>query len=290
MRAFFNFAIVVLIGYGALLALLYFFQSRLIYFPNLAGLPSYTTPTVIGLPYEEVRFRTSDNVELHGWYVPAAQSRGVLLFLHGNAGNISHRLDSIQLFHELDLAVFIFDYRGYGKSQGRPTEEGTYRDAQAAWEYLIGERQLPAGQIVIFGRSLGAAIAAHLAANTQPAALIIESAFTSATDVASEYYWFLPVRLISRFHYDTRSQLEHVSSPLLVVHSADDEIISFKHGQRLFASAQEPKSFLQLSGGHNDGFFVSGSVYRTGLADFLDEYLTSPGEIGMVESSNGSDQ
>jgi fermentation-respiration switch protein FrsA (DUF1100 family) len=272
-RTLLHIAAVVLIGYGGLLGLVYVFQSRLIYFPGIAGISSGATPADMGLRYEEVWLRSSDDLRLHAWFIPADRARATLLFFHGNAGNISHRLDSIAIFQQLRLAVFILDYRGYGHSEGRPGEDGTYRDAEAAWRYLTLERNLPPGEIVIFGRSLGAAIAAWLAARVQPAALIIESAFTSVADVAAKYYWFLPVRALARYRYDTLTYLSEVSCPLLVVHSAQDEIIPVEHGKRLFAAAREPKAYLELRGGHNDGFFVSRSIYTQGMDAFLNQYL-----------------
>ena len=278
MRTFLQLGLLFLFGYGALLAYVYFFQSRLVYFPNIVG-TFEDTPADIGLAYEEIRFTAADGVQLHGWYVPVASERAVVLFLHGNAGNITHRLDSIALFHRLGLSVFIFDYRGYGQSEGSTTEQGTYVDAEAAWSYLIDERKIAPQRIVLFGRSLGASIATWLASRKTAAALITESAFTSAPDLAAKYYWFLPVRALSRFSYDTKSYIEQVTCPVLVIHSAEDEIIPFEHGKRLFASAAEPKRFLELHGGHNDAFFISQAVYTEAIDAFLAEFgpaLDSP--------------
>lgn len=148
-------------------------------------------------------------------------------FLHGNAGNISHRLDSLRIFHGLGLDVLILDYRGYGRSEGRPSEEGTYRDARAASRYLVEARGVAPERIVVFGRSIGAAIAAALAVEQRPAALILESGFTSVPDLAADLYPWLPARRLARLHYDTRARLPHVTVPVLIVHSRDDEIISF---------------------------------------------------------------
>jgi fermentation-respiration switch protein FrsA (DUF1100 family) len=199
----------------------------------------------------------------------------VVLFCHGNAGNISHRLDSIRLFHELGLSVLIFDYRGYGQSSGKPTEKGTYRDADAAWHYLVTLRGILPGHIILFGRSLGAPIAADLATRQSAAAVILESAFTSVPDVAAKFYPWLPVRWLSRYQYNTRKKLASIHSPVMIVHSRDDEIIEYANGERLFEAANEPKQFLELRGGHNDGFMVSGKDYIRGLNNFLDNV---PGE------------
>lgn len=266
--------ILTLLGaYAALVMFMFFGQSGMLYLPDLPSRELATTPRTIGLAYEDVQLRTDDGVQLHGWFIPAAQSRGTLLFFHGNAGNISHRLDSIRIFHDLKLSVLIFDYRGYGQSEGKPSEVGTQRDALAAWRYLTEERGVLPRQIVLFGRSLGAAVAAWLATQRDPGALIVESAFTSVPDVAAEHYWWLPVRLLARFEYATRDYVAAARCPVLVVHSPDDEIIGFQHGEAIFAAAKGPKELLRLRGSHNEGFLLSGAAYTGGLDAFLTRYL-----------------
>ncbi len=260
-------------GYGAMLLYVFLAQERLLYLPNFAGENLVATPERLGLAYEDVHLAASDGVRLHGWYVPATQARGTVLFLHGNAGNISHRLESIERFHRLGLHVLIIDYRGYGDSEGRPSEEGTYRDARAAWNWLVQAKLANASEILIFGRSLGGSIAAQLASEVDPAGVIVESAFTAVPDVAARVYWFLPVRLLARFEYNTRAALKRVTCPVLIVHSRDDEIIPFTHGQALFAAASEPKQLLALNGGHNNAIFTSMSVYEQGLKDFIGRLL-----------------
>lgn len=256
--------------YAAFVMLMYLSQSSLLYLPEIGGREPGVDPGALGLPYEDVRFDTEDGEQLHGWWVSAAQPRGTLLFFHGNAGNIGHRLDSIRIFIDLGFNVFIFDYRGYGLSSGRPSEPGLYRDAQAAWDWLTREKGIDGKTIVLFGRSLGGAIAANLAARTAAAGLIVESSFTSVPDLGAELYPFMPVRLLSRFRYDTREKIGHADMPVLVVHSRSDEIIPIHHGQALYAAAKAPKQFLEIQGGHNDGYFISGDSYRQGLEDFLE--------------------
>jgi len=260
-----------LIGAWVFLALiLYVFQPYFIYFP-LRQLTA--TPELVGLKFESVEFYTNDGVRLHGWYIPTEDPRAVLLFLHGNTGNISHRLESLSIFNQLNLATFIFDYRGYGLSEGKPSEKGTYRDAEAALQYLTEERHVPKEQIIIFGRSLGAAVATWLASEYQAGALIAESAFTSVADMARRYYPYLPAALLTRVRYPTLSRIRKVSCPLLIVHSLTDEIVPYQHAQRLFEAAQEPKSFLELQGGHNEGFLSSGQHYITGVDQFISKYF-----------------
>ncbi len=255
--------------YAGITALIYFRQSSLIYYPNIAGRHLGATPQQIGLAFEDVELLTGDEVRLHGWFIPSDNARGTLLFFHGNAGNISHRLDSIAIFNRMNLDVFIFDYRGYGQSEGKVSETGTYLDAEAAWSYLVETRGIDADEIVVFGRSLGASIAAWLAHHHRPAALILESSFSSVPSMAQRLYPFLPVKLLSNFSYDTRQYVSRISCPLLVVHSKNDEIIPYAEGRLVFDAAPADKQFLDLRGGHNDGFLVTGEVYRDGLNRFI---------------------
>ncbi len=257
------------IGYGAMVLMLFLSQSRALYYPNLPSRDIDITPDHAGLDHETVEIITDDGIALHGWFLPARKPRATLLFFHGNAGNISHRLNSLKIFHDLNLDVLIFDYRGYGQSGGKVTEQGTYLDAEAAWRYLTEQRGTPPAEILLFGRSLGAAIAAYLAARHQAKGLILESTFTSVPDMASELYPFFPARWLSRFRYDTRGYLRSVSCPVLVIHSRDDELIPFHHGLQLYEAARPPKRFLELSGGHNEGFMTTGSRYLESLDEFI---------------------
>lgn len=264
-------SIIVMAGgtYALILLFLFLAQSHLIYFPNIPSRALGPGPDSIGLAYETVDILTEDGIRLDAWYVPAREPRGVVLFFHGNAGNISHRLDSLKIFHDLNFSSLIFDYRGYGRSEGKVSERGTYRDAEAAWQYLTKERRIPASQITLFGRSLGAAIAAYLASRQRPAALIIESGFVSVPELAAQLYPWLPARWLARFRYPTGEYLKTVPAPVLIIHSRDDEIIPFVQGRSLFVRAREPKDFLELQGGHNDGFLISGQHYLDGLGAFL---------------------
>lgn len=257
--------------------LLYLFQGSMIFLSAMPGRDLETTPQDIGLDYEDVFIETTDDERLHGWFIPAMNSRGTLLFFHGNAGNISHRLDSIAIFNRLGLDVLIIDYRGYGQSSGKTTEAGTYRDAQAAWGYLVGERGVPATQIVIFGRSLGGAIGtwlgSRLGENERPAGVIIESSFSSGVDMARRIYPIFPAGLLTRLRYPVAQYAAQLPSPVLVVHSRDDEIIPFTMGQRIFDAVTQEKQLVELHGDHNAGFWISRETYIPALGAFFDTVL-----------------
>lgn len=257
--------------YVLILIAVYLFQSRLVFFPDraMAGDPGH-----IGLEFEEVWLQSGGR-RIHGWFVPAAAQRATLLFFHGNAGNISHRMDSIRLFNQLRLSVFIFDYQGYGRSGGKAGESATYRDARAAWDYLTLERGLRPEEIVLFGRSLGGAVAIELATVTDPMALIVESCFTSAVDMGAKVYPWLPIRLVRRIRYNSLRRVGDIDVPKLFIHSIEDEVVPFGMGKRLYGRAQRPKQFLKIRGGHQDGFLVSGKLYADTIAEFLNSVQNS---------------
>jgi fermentation-respiration switch protein FrsA (DUF1100 family) len=257
-------------AYALLVAFVYLPQDRMVYFPTSTLV---TTPDDHGLDYEDVALVADDGVRLHAWFVPAPDARATLLFFHGNGGNLSHRMDSLRIFHDLGLSVLILSYRGYGRSEGRPSEIGIQRDANAAWRHLREDRGIPAEEIVVFGRSLGAAVGAELAARERPGAVILESAFTSAADLAAEVYPWLPVRWLVRYEYDVRGALRDIDAPVLIAHSRDDEIVPFRHARELEVAAGANTRLLEMRGGHNDGFLRTGAVYPQGLHDFLDRHL-----------------
>ncbi|MDT8453460.1 MAG: alpha/beta hydrolase [Gammaproteobacteria bacterium] len=255
-----------LIGLVLLNVFMYFQQPKMIFYP-LSGLEA--TPADWGLGYEDVALQTTDGVRLHGWYVPAPGSKQVLLFFHGNAGNISHRRASLEIFHRLGLNVLIIDYRGYGKSEGSPGEAGLYMDAMAAWDYLINERGFAADEVVIFGRSLGGAVAVQLAAQVPARGLIVESTLSSARDFAQVAFPILSRLIVMRYDFNSVAKLPRVQAPVLVLHSPDDEVMPFHLGERVFEAAPEPKAFVRLRGDHNSGFYLSQPEYEQVLAEWL---------------------
>ena len=269
LRMLWNFLISVVLAYAAVLALVFVFQSRLVFYPEI-GREVAVTPQTYGLKFEPVEIRTADGETLQGWWVPSEEPRGTVLLFHGNAGNISHRLDYLMMFHRMRYTTLIVDYRGYGRSTGSPSEEGTYKDAEAAWEYLRGARGVRQQDLVIVGESLGGAVASRLAAKVAPRAVVLLSTFTSATDLGAQIYWFLPVRLISRIGYDSVENLKRIKAPVFIAHSRDDEVIPFSHGRRLFELAREPKSFVEMRGGHNAGFIFARPEWSAQLSAFLE--------------------
>jgi len=256
--------------YVGICLVLFAFQSHLLYHP-LREIER--TPERVGLSYEEVTLRTPDGVRLAAWYVPAGEARGTVLFCHGNAGNISHRVSTVEILNRLRMNVFLFDYRGYGASEGGPSEAGMYRDAETAWRHVVEERGVAPGDLILHGRSLGGAVAAELAERHPPRALILESTFTSVPDVAADLYPWLPMRLLARFQYNTLARIGRIACPKLIVHSRGDDLIPFEHGGRLFEAAAEPKTWLEITGRHGDGFFTSGRRYEKGLDDFLTRHV-----------------
>jgi hypothetical protein len=258
-----------LAAYGLLAAGLYVAQERLLFLPDRVVTGS---PANAGLTHEEVTLVAADGVRLHGWYVPHPAARGALLFLHGNAGDIGDRIATLALLHRLRVDLLIIDYRGYGRSTGKPGEAGTYLDAAAAWDELR-RRGHAAERIIVHGRSLGGAVAARLAADAAPAGLVLEATFSSLAELAAELYPWLPVRPLLRLHYPTAADAARYPGPVLIVHAADDEIIGFAHAERLLRAVQPRGHLVRLEGGHNAAFLVSGRRYLEALEQFLDAAL-----------------
>ncbi|MBU0678770.1 MAG: alpha/beta hydrolase [Verrucomicrobia bacterium] len=232
------------------------------------------SPADQGLQFSDVEFMTNDGKRLHGWWVPHENALGTVLFCHGNAGNISTRTAIIRDLQAFGVNVFAFDYRGYGRSQGIPTEKGTYLDAEAAYE-VVRSRYADAEDppVAVYGRSLGGAVAVELALRKPVRALILESAFTSTVDIGKELYPLLPVDWFCRYRYDSAKKLPEIAVPKLIAHSPDDEVIPYRHGERLFEAAAPPKRFVRLSGTHDELAWVSSPQYRCELAAFLSEHL-----------------
>jgi fermentation-respiration switch protein FrsA (DUF1100 family) len=227
------------------------------------------TPQELRITYQDVYFETEDGKRLHGWFFPLEGESPVILFFHGNAGNISHRLDNIDRLLKKGLQVFIFDYRGYGRSEGRPSEKGIYRDGLAAYDYVVRRRGIGPSEVVLFGRSLGAAVAVEVASKRQVKSVILESAFTSSKDMAKSMMLFALFSPLLPAHYNNLEKIGRVSVPKLIIHGQADEIVPFRMGRTLFEAANPPKYFLPLkSAGHNDTYVVGGEAYFKTFAAF----------------------
>jgi len=259
------------IVYVCICVLIYFFQDRLIYLPNSS---MTSTPESMHLSFEEVWLTSSGGKKIHAWFVPCKNGRGTAVFCHGNAGNMENRLGMLPFFQKFRLSVLLFDYQGYGKSEGSPSEANTCQDAEAAWRYLTETRTIPPDRIVVWGRSLGTGVAVDLASRHAPGGLVVEAAFTSIPDVAADIYPFwLPVRLLCRTRFDSASKVPAIACPKLFIHSPDDEIIPITLGRRLFDLAPKPRRFVTIRGDHNNGFIQSGRDYTDPVDAFLDEVL-----------------
>ena len=259
--------VIVVVVFVGLSGFLYLNQRRIVFVP----MKDYAaTPDHAHLTYEQVWLEPEPGIKIRGWYFPAAKgSDRAVMLCHGNAGNISHRLESVHFLLGLGVNVLLFDYRGYGESNGTPSEEGVYADAEAAYRWLREEKQIDPSNITIFGRSLGGAVAIELARRVPCGGVIVESSFTSAADFGRKMFPFLPIRLLLKYHFDSINKIGELSCPVLVTHSPDDDLIPFEMGKRLFDAAKPPRKFIELSGGHNERLYFSDRHYTEGVRAFI---------------------
>jgi fermentation-respiration switch protein FrsA (DUF1100 family) len=251
--------IIVPVGAYVIMALVLFINQR-----RLAFIPAERhdmTPDDAGLTYENTFIHVGNGARMHGWYFPVPGSRQVVMLCHGNAGNISHRIETAEFLTSLGVNAFLFDYRGYGRSDGSATEQNTYADARAVYEWLRSEKNFSPQAIFIFGRSLGGAVAVELATQVNCGGLIVESSFTSAAALGKRMFPYMPIDLLLRIRYDSLARINSINCPLLVTHSPQDEVIPFEMGKALFDAANEPKQFVSLAGGHNDREYLRRQEY-----------------------------
>ena len=244
------------------------FVERQVFFPDTT---IEHTPADFDLPFEDIWFTSSDSVRLHGWLIPASSPDRLLLFCHGNAGNISHRLENVRLLHNMGISVFIFDYRGYGRSHGSINEKGFYLDSEAAYEVARLWAEKHRAKLVVFGRSLGGIAATHLGATKKCDGLILESTFTNMGAMASAHYPLPFAERLLKHRLNAVGEIVQVRVPVLFFHGDKDRIVPIKLGRELFEAAPDPKEFVTITGaGHNDTYFVGGPDYFKKIGNFFD--------------------
>lgn len=264
------------VGYGLVCLMLYFQQQRLIFFPTRQ---LEHTPSLYKLKYQDIWISTSqgEQVErLHGWWIPAEQSDAlVMLYFHHNATNIGANVSQALQFHKLGYSIFLFDYRGFGQSEGAfPTEPQLYEDAQAAWNYLTQERKISPNQLIIYGHSVGGAIAIDLAAkHPEGSALIVQSSFTSMRDMTKRFglYWVLPVEFLLRQRFDSLEKMQFVKMPVLVITGTEDLQIPVVMGERLYKAAPESKQLIVIQGGGHDNHLSK--QHRQRVKQFIEQVM-----------------
>jgi len=280
------FQTIIILGLLFLLFILFYprVESFFIFYPDKV---LESTPADYNLTFQEIFFETPDHLHLHGWYFPGNHSQPVILFCHGNAGNISHRLDNVRRLLDHNLPVFLFDYRGYGKSEGRPSEKGIYTDGLSAYDYLLKQKQIPPEKIVLFGRSLGGAVATEIALRRKVRSLILESAFPSTRDMARTIPLFMLFSPLIPRHFNNLKKLSRMTVPKLIIHGTRDEIVPFPLGRKLFKSASPPKYFFPLEGaGHNDTYIIGGPRYFQTISTFIRD-SSIPQELENRDSLQG---
>jgi len=252
-------------AYLGVCAFFYWMQERMLFFPDRQV---RLTPSDVGMKFEDVWLTAEDGVKLHGWVVGSDADAPWILFCHGNGGNIAGRLDVIRFLRRAGANVLMFDYRGYGQSEGAPSEKGLYLDAEAAWKHLA-ERGVSADRVVIFGESLGGGVATALALKHPPGGLILHSTFTCVPDVGARVYWWLPVRALCRNVFPSADRVATIACPKLILHGPDDEIIPYALGRALYEKATEPKTFVELEGFHNTGLSAQPPRVAEAVREFL---------------------
>ena len=264
--------LIILVAYLLVLLLVRMFESRLIFFPNYPDrLEGDWHPRDLNI--EDVWLTTSDGVRLHAWWLHDEKSRFTFLAFHGNASNIANRAPVYGFLRSTHANVLALEYRGYGHSEGKPSEVGLYRDADAAYEYLVNTIRIDPKAIISFGQSLGTAVAANLAVHRQVASVILEAPFPSASRVATKVFWFLPgLSLLTLGQFNTQAWLQEIHAPVLIIHCNQDPVIPFQFGQEVYVAAVPPKSFLQINGScHEESSLIAPTQYHTALQEFLNK-------------------
>ena len=258
--------ILIVICAAIIYAYIKYIERKSIFFPT--DIIS-ATPELVGLPFQDVYLDTQDGITIHGWFLPRKDARYTILFLHGNGGNVGHRLEKLLLLYGAGVNIFIIDYRGFGRSKGRPSEGGVYLDAQASYDYLLKNKGMSPEKIILYGESLGGAVAIDLAKRREVGVLIVEGSFSRAQDMAKVFYPFLPAFLFAHT-FDSLAKIDAIRAPTLFIHSIDDEIVPLRLAQKLYNAAPVPKEFIQIRGSHNTAFLDSKEKYLTSLSSYLE--------------------
>lgn len=243
-------------------------EHSIVYGPSSVMLP---IASEIAPSAENVNFQSRNGVTLSGLIIRSNKpTQTWIYYLHGNYGNISTCQDWLKAIHKLDVNVFAIDYRGYGRSPGMPSEPGLYEDAQDGYQFLTTKLGAEPGSVVIYGHSLGSAVAIDLATHVHPAGLIVEGAFRSIVARGQELVPIIPVGLIAKDRFDSESKIGAVSCPKLFLHARDDQMVPIQHGRTLYADATPPKAFLEIYGGHQNAINQDQGEMLRAIRSFLD--------------------
>ncbi len=259
MRSIMSFILLLGGGFMVLLFMMFLFQDRLLFMPSKGMVQ---TPDSFGITFEDFWVQTEDDVQIHGWYFPLEHTDQVIVLSHGNAGNISHRITIAETLLETGAAVMMYDYRGYGNSEGAPNEKGLYKDIKAVVEGLKNEKGYSEENIYMYGRSLGGAVAAYAATEFNVGGLVLDSTFKNLRSMVRDVYPFVPT-FLAKYQFPTDQYLNELkNTPVIIMHSPNDEIVGFHNGKYLYENAREPKQFVELRGGHNTNFFESTDLIK----------------------------
>ncbi len=259
--------LILLLGLGLIFGYVKYLEHKGVYYPVKEIL---IYPESAGLSFNDVYITTEDNIIINGWFIPNPKAEYILLFFHGNAGNIGDRIDKLKLLYHAGFGILIIDYRGFGKSRGRALESGFYRDASAAYDYLMNTINVKPEQLVLYGESLGSAVAVDLAFHRKVRALILEGAFSRGRDMAVRIYPLLP-RFVFSNSFDSLTKIKEINAPKLFIHSRDDEIVPFNLAKKLYDNAKGPKEFLEIQGDHNSAFLSSQRSYISSISTFIEK-------------------
>lgn len=265
MKKLFPLLVSLLVINAGFLFLLYIFQNSFIFFPSKT---LEINPGQYSIHYEDHYFQAGDGVNLHGWWIEKPEASATVILSHGNAGNISHRISLVQMMNGLNVNFFLYDYRGYGKSEGKPDERGLYLDGLAAYHFVRETKGIAPSEIILFGRSIGGAVAAENAVKSEIGGLVVEAAFSDVRSLMRQLFPIVP-SFLAKYDFPVSEYLKQTNVPIMIMHSHQDDIIPYSHGLKNYEAANSPKWFIELQGGHNDSFIISETIYLAAWHQFL---------------------